>query len=73
MHIVINDNLGKAQKIPVNSVVVYDDAGTPIAASIKLMDRAIMTSHYQDSDFHEVLRSLGVDKTIFVENINVNP
>jgi len=55
-----------------HSIIVEDDMGNPIFVAIQV-DEAIVYSTPGEKDFHNVLRALGVDKTVVVTDFKPKP
>lgn len=55
-----------------HSVIVEDDLGNPIYVALQHDDH-IICSHVGDDDFHNLLRVLGVDKTVVVNDLTPKP
>ncbi len=72
MRIVAHNKFSFPINTEITSVVVYDDSDNPIAATIKLADGVINTTHIKDDDFYKVLQMLGVDRTVAIETMNPN-
>ena len=62
MYIVAHDRSGQVLKIPITSVVVYDDFDQPLSVAVRIMDRTAIVAHACDKDFEETLKTLGIDK-----------
>lgn len=71
MRIKTLNNLQPAET-PAQSVIIEDDTGTPIIVAMQLTE-SIIYSTVGDPDFHSMLRSLGVNKTVHVTNFNGKP
>jgi hypothetical protein len=55
-----------------HSVVIEDDLGNPIFVAIQV-DEAIMYSMPGEPDFHPMLRSLGIEKTVVLADFKPKP
>lgn len=55
-----------------HSVVVEDDLGNPIYVAVQHEDH-IICAHVGEDDFHNLLRALGIDKTVIVNDIAAKP
>lgn len=58
--------------VPAHSVVVEDDMGNPIFVAVQLPE-SIVCSNVGDSNFHDILRMLGVDKKVTVTEFKPKP
>lgn len=59
-------------EIPAHSVVIEDDAGNPIIVVVQL-NEAVVFSAAGDKDFHEMLKNLGITKTVKVTHLKPKP
>ena len=55
-----------------HSVVIEDDLGNPIFAALQV-DEAIVYSTPGEKDFHNLLRALGINKTVVVTDFKPKP
>jgi hypothetical protein len=55
-----------------HSVIIEDHAGNPIFVALQLDDQ-IIYSEAGEPDFHAMLKALGVDKTVVVNEIQPKP
>lgn len=70
MYIEIHNALGKPQRIEVTRVVTYDRFGNPIALAVEVMPDTIEAETLRNpGEFHELLRSLGITKTVVVTDV----
>ena len=58
--------------VPAQSVIIEDDKGNPIIVAMQLTE-SIIYSTVGDKDFQNMLRALGVHKTVHVTNVNGKP
>ena len=58
--------------MPAHSVVIEDDMGNPIIVATQLTE-SIVFSTVNDSDFHDTLRSLGINKTVKITDFTPKP
>jgi hypothetical protein len=58
--------------IAAHSVVLEDDLGNPIFVAVQLKD-SIVYSSAGDSDFHSMLSTLGINKTVTVSEFKPKP
>ena len=59
--------------VPAHSVVIEDSEGNPIFVASCLDSKTIICVKADEPDFHVVLRSLGIDKTVIVRREKVKP
>jgi hypothetical protein len=59
--------------IPAHSVVIEDDSGNPIFVASCLDAKTIICAKAGEPDFHALLRSLGIDKTVLVHEVKPKP
>lgn len=68
------DDKGKPVKIQATRVVIYDvTTGNPLSLVVEFHAGAYYTSHVDDEDFNFLLESLGINKTVLVDEINISP
>jgi len=73
MKIMFHNGLGDFTTKEVTRVVVLDKFDNPIAVAAELGDELIIAKTAQEStqrQFNEVLRNLGIDKTVAVIDVN---
>lgn len=58
--------------VSAHSVVIEDDLGNPIFVATQLPDSIVYAS-VGDADFHDILTSLGVNKTVTVKDFKPKP
>ena len=63
MHIEFFDKLGEPQRAPATRVIVFDANENPVALVVEYAGQLIH-SKAGDDDFNQILRNLGVDKTV---------
>lgn len=56
-----------------HSVIIEDRNGMPIMAAVQIDANTIMCSKAGDADFHQFLKTLGIDKTIVVRTEKPKP
>jgi hypothetical protein len=66
------DKLADARRVPVTRVVIYDDFDNPICVCMKMQTGRITVVRAGDKRFNEVLRMLGVRRTVIVDNLDTN-
>jgi hypothetical protein len=54
------------------SIILYDDMGNPIFVAMQL-DESIIYADAGEPDFHAMLRALGVNKTVIVNEVTPKP
>tara|TARA_B100000700_G_C14904542_1_gene789069 strand:- start:574 stop:813 length:240 start_codon:yes stop_codon:yes gene_type:complete len=70
----ILDENGKPRKIKGTRIVVYDEkTGNPLSLVVEFHEGAYYTSQVGDKDFNSLLESLGVNKTVLVDEIDLSP
>lgn len=70
----IFDEDGKPLKIRATRVVIYDETtGNPLSLVVEFHPGAYYTSQVGDKDFNSLLESLGVNKTVLVDEIDLSP
>jgi len=68
MRIELHNRLGQPQVIEATRVVVYDKFDNPVALSLEISDGVILSEHAGNSrNFNEILRNLGVSRTVIVQ------
>ena len=68
------DENGKPLKVKTTRVVVYDEAtGNPLSLIVEFHPGAYYTSQVGDKDFNSLLESLGVNKTVLVDEVDISP
>ena len=68
------DDKGRPVKMKATRVVIYDVAtGNPLSLVVEFHEGAYYTSHVDDEDFNSLLESLGVNKTVLVDEITLSP
>lgn len=70
MKVLLHNGFRNVISTEATHVVVYDDSNNPIAATIKLADGIIETVRIKDKDFFKVLKTLGIDKTVTIDNLS---
>lgn len=59
--------------LPAHSVIVEDSEGNPIFVAVCLDEKTIICAKADEPDFHALLRSLGIDKTVIVRQEKIKP
>lgn len=67
-----HNNLTGAQRIEASRVVIYGDDGTPLGVVMKVMNGYQML-RAGDQGFANALRALGIDRTVVVEQLQLEP
>jgi hypothetical protein len=57
---------------PAHSVIIEDDKGNPIIVAMQLTE-SIIYATVGEPDFYDMLRALGVNKTVHVTNVQPKP
>lgn len=57
---------------PADSVVIEDDLGNPLFVASQLTD-SIIFADARDADFHALIRQLGIDKVVSVNEVAPKP
>ena len=75
MYIEIMDGFGKdVRRIPVSQVVVYDDVGNPLAVAAKYgPEGGHYVGHVVDPEFNRVLQSLGIERYVICDELQIDP
>jgi hypothetical protein len=73
MKIEFHNNLGNPQSVEVTRVVVYDQHDNPVAVAVEVEPGAIITGTAEHADFNELLRGLGLNKTVVVQTVEQVP
>lgn len=73
MKIEFHNRLGNPQSVEVTRVVVYDQYDNPIAVAVEVEPGAILTGTVDHADFHDLLRGLGISKTVIVKTVDQIP
>jgi len=68
MKIEFHSNLGHAQTVDVSRVVVYDMHDNPVALAVEVELGVILAATAEHSDFNEMLKALGLSKTVIVHD-----
>ena len=71
MRVKLQNNLQPHEQAA-HSVVVEDDLGNPIYVAVQHEDH-IICAHAGEADFHNLLRVLGITKTVIVNDIAAKP
>lgn len=69
MRVETHNKLRDPQIIYASRVVVYDALDNPVSVTVEVENGVIITSHAGDPDFNRILRELGIDKTVIVQEI----
>lgn len=70
MFIEIHNALGQPQRIEVTRCVVYDRFHNPIALAVEVLPDTIEAETLNNPvQFHELLRNLGITKTVVVKDV----
>lgn len=56
-----------------HSVIIEDSAGTPIFVASCLDAKTIICAKADEPDFHALLKTLGINKTVIVRQEKVKP
>jgi hypothetical protein len=68
------DEDGKPRKIKATRIVVYDaTTDNPLSLVVEFHPGAYYTSQVGDDDFNSLLESLGVNKAVIVDKIDMTP
>ena len=73
MKLHIHRNMRNVQTVEATRVVVEDDHGNPIALALEFAPGQILAVTADSSDFNAVLASLGIKKTVLVEDVHQTP
>ena len=73
MKVILHNALRQPQRLDATSVVVEDDFGNPIAVAIEHSRNAIVFSGVGQADFAALLKYLGIDKTVVLNDISDRP
>ncbi len=73
MKIEFHNRLGNPQSVEVTRVVVYDQNDNPIAVAVEVEPGAILAGTVDHPDFNELLRGLGITKTVIVQTVDQIP
>ena len=71
MRVKIQNNL-QPQSLEAHGVIIEDDLGNPIFVALQL-DESIVYADAGEKDFHAMLKALGCDKTVIVDEITPKP
>lgn len=69
MKLKIHKNLREAIEVDATRVLVEDDLGNPIAVALEYGPGAIFAVTADHPDFNQILRSMGVNKVVVVQDI----
>lgn len=73
MKLAIHNHLGSPQIIEATRIVVLDKFDNPVSVSMEIEDGLIITSHIEDPNFHNILRDLGINKTVMIISPHQKP
>lgn len=73
MKLEIHNHLGRPQVIEATRVVVLDKYDNPVSVSLEVSDGLIVTTHIEDPGFHNLIRDLGITKTVVVVQPRMKP
>lgn len=78
MRIVGHNKFGKPFDVEATRVVVYDDLGNPMMLGLDPGGGVLVAAIADDdptraAEFHRLLRSFGVDKTVIVSSLTPTP
>lgn len=73
MKLHIHNAMRGVQIIEATRIVIEDDLGNPRVVAIEAGPNQIFTSTLDDPRFNEVLRNLGIHKTVLVETVSQTP
>lgn len=69
MKIQFHKNLHQPQTHQVSSVVIYDSFGNPISVAVEIENGIVIAETLANPEqFHAILRSLGISKTVIVHD-----
>lgn len=76
MKLLIHDGLKNPQTIQATRVVVLDQNDTPVAVAVEVEAGIILAetaSPENQGEFNAILRNLGIDKTVIVNDVKERP
>jgi hypothetical protein len=73
MKLKIHRNLREAVVIEATRVVVEDGFGNPVAVALEFAPNQILAATPDSPEFNAILREMGIDKTVIVEDVHPVP
>lgn len=70
MYVEIHDGLTGTMSVPATRIVVYDEFDNPIAVVARVDGSQYIAATAANDKFEEVLRAVGIYKTIIIDRIN---
>jgi len=70
MLVEVHDRLQGGMRVPATRVVVYDNFDNPICVVFQLTGSQYLAAHAGSRNFQEILKMLGVNKTLIVDRID---
>lgn len=72
MRVIVFDGIGNPIIVNATRIVVTDDNGTPVSASVQSHTGDIRTNHVDDGpSFQKMLHDCGIHQTVVVEHLRV--
>lgn len=72
MRVELHDNLRQPLSLQATRLVVYDLYDNPIAVVVQMEDNRYVAATCANPSFEKILKSLGINKTLVVEHLNVD-
>jgi hypothetical protein len=73
LHAVAYKQVGEVSaKISGGFIVVEDDFGNPLIVAIQDASGGSVITHCKEPNFNQILKGLGIDKTVLVEDIKTD-
>ena len=73
MFVELHDSLGKVQRIPCTRAMIVDNLGNPLALAVEWQPDAYYVTTCNDPDFNQVLRNLGIGRTVICTDLTLKP
>jgi len=77
MRIIAHNNMGKPQVIEATRLVIEDDLGNPVCVAMQFgppgQPGGIIIENADAENWNDILRQLGINKTVIVTDINQKP
>lgn len=73
LRVEMHKQLRQPSSVEASRVVVYDRCGNPISITVEMDANNFLVAHVGDPDFTEVLKSLGIIKTVLVTDFQQKP
>jgi len=68
-----HDHLGRPQRVEATRLVVYDKLMNPLQVAVEWEEGAYLLSDVEKSDFNQVLRNLGINRTVVCTEVSEKP